>query len=228
MGTKMYIQNFRILAKLTFLPEQRVKFVLICFCLNRRQESKQRQERTSRLLVDVKAGVEHLADKLQHLKAPKGHVPQAQLSPSSDQYILDMLGTCEQKLLKLMEDLGGKDIQDVMKEMEDMEVLWNFLLIVFIYLLKFIFFDICLGVCCLCYAMFNCYAQHTRRVILCSSSQVFSFTKTGYQFCLSLTISCILPISLLVLYFASYQSHVFADYFCPWNRRLCKRWRISD
>jgi len=84
-------------------------------------ETKARQERTSHILVDVKAGVEHLADKLQHLKAPKGHVPQAQINPNSDEYILDLLGTCEAKLLKLLEELGGKDIQDVMKEMEDSE-----------------------------------------------------------------------------------------------------------
>ena len=50
-------------------------------------------------------------------------MPQAQLSPTSDEYILDLLGTCEQKLLKLMDDLGGKDINDVMKEMEDAEVM---------------------------------------------------------------------------------------------------------
>ncbi len=86
------------------------------------EESKQRQERSSRILVDVKAGIEHLADKLQYLKAPKGHVPQAQLTPGSDEYVLDLLGTTEQKLLKLMEDLGGKNIQDVMKEMEDLDV----------------------------------------------------------------------------------------------------------
>ncbi|XP_065068944.1 outer dynein arm-docking complex subunit 3-like [Rhopilema esculentum] len=85
------------------------------------EEAKQRQERSSRILVDVKAGIDHLADKLQYLKAPKGHVPQAQLTPGSDEYVLDLLGTIEQKLLKLMEDLGGKDIQDVMKEMEDLD-----------------------------------------------------------------------------------------------------------
>eukprot|EP00794_Sanderia_malayensis_P015955 gene15955-17560_t len=85
------------------------------------EEIKQRQERSSRILVDVKAGIEHLADKLQYLKAPKGHVPQAQLTPGSDEYVLDLLGTTEQKLLKLMEDLGGKNIQDVMKEMEDLD-----------------------------------------------------------------------------------------------------------
>lgn len=84
-------------------------------------EAKDRQERANKILVNVKAGIEHLADKLQHLKAPKGHVPQAQLSPTSDEYILDLLGTSEQKLLKLMDELGGKDINDVMKEMEDAE-----------------------------------------------------------------------------------------------------------
>jgi len=44
------------------------------------------------------------------------------LSPTSDEYILDLLGTCEQKLLKLMDDLGGKDVSEVLKEMEDAEV----------------------------------------------------------------------------------------------------------
>ncbi|CAH3114665.1 unnamed protein product [Porites lobata] len=87
----------------------------------RNAEAKDRQERANKILVNVKAGIEHLADKLQHLKAPKGHVPQAQLSPTSDEYILDLLGTSEQKLLKLMDELGGKDINDVMKEMEDAE-----------------------------------------------------------------------------------------------------------
>lgn len=48
------------------------------------------------------------------------------MSPTSDEYILDLLGTCEQKLLKLTDDLGGKDISDVMKEMEDAEVNLDF------------------------------------------------------------------------------------------------------
>ena len=80
------------------------------------EDSRTRQERASKTLINVKAGVEHLADKLQHLKAPKGHFPQAQLSPTSDEYVLDLLGQCEQKLLKLMDDLGGKDIEDILKE----------------------------------------------------------------------------------------------------------------
>ncbi|XP_015775617.1 PREDICTED: coiled-coil domain-containing protein 151-like [Acropora digitifera] len=90
----------------------------LCFSCT---DAKDRLDRASKTLVNVKAGIEHLADKLQHLKAPKGHVPQAQLSPTSDEYILDLLGTSEQKLLKLMDELGGKDVDEIMKEMEDAE-----------------------------------------------------------------------------------------------------------
>lgn len=35
----------------------------------RLEDSRVRQERASKTLINVKAGVEHLADKLQHLKA---------------------------------------------------------------------------------------------------------------------------------------------------------------
>jgi len=56
------------------------------------KEANARQEATSRILVDIKAGVEHLSDKLQNLKAPKGQVPLAKLSQASDEYALDLLG----------------------------------------------------------------------------------------------------------------------------------------
>ncbi|XP_046844613.1 outer dynein arm-docking complex subunit 3-like [Xenia sp. Carnegie-2017] len=86
------------------------------------EESRIRQERASKTLINVKAGVEHLADKLQHLKAPKGHVPRAQLAPTSDEYVLDLLGQCEQKLLKIMDDLGGKSLDDILKEDSEFRV----------------------------------------------------------------------------------------------------------
>jgi len=40
----------------------------------RRDEAAERLERASHVLVSVKAGVEHLADKLQHLKVVRIHV----------------------------------------------------------------------------------------------------------------------------------------------------------
>ena len=65
---------------------------LLSNIFSRLKATKQRQEHSSRILVDAKAGVEHLADKLQHIKTPKGQVPQAHLSPTSDEYILELLG----------------------------------------------------------------------------------------------------------------------------------------
>ena len=56
------------------------------------KEAKLRQETTSRILVNIKAGVEHLSDKLQYLKAPKTQVPQTNLNPTTEEYILDLLG----------------------------------------------------------------------------------------------------------------------------------------
>ncbi|KAK7466000.1 hypothetical protein BaRGS_00037437 [Batillaria attramentaria] len=87
----------------------------------RRDDADERLQRASRILVQVKAGVEHLADKLHHLKANKGHVPTAQIAPSSDEYVLDQLSTSEEKLLKLLEELDGKDLNEALRQMEEEE-----------------------------------------------------------------------------------------------------------
>lgn len=49
-------------------------------------------------------------------------MPQAQIAPSSDEYVLDQLSTCEEKLLKLLEELDGQDLNIVVKQMEEEEV----------------------------------------------------------------------------------------------------------
>lgn len=85
------------------------------------KDAKHQQKYLSSSLVDLKAGIEHLADKLQFLKATKSQVPVSHISAAGDEYILDLLGVCEQKLLRLMEELSGKDIQEVIKEMDDTE-----------------------------------------------------------------------------------------------------------
>nr|CAB3228204.1 IC4 DC2-related axonemal dynein intermediate chain 4 [Phallusia mammillata] len=87
----------------------------------RRDEASEKLERASHVLVSVKAGVEHLADKLQHLKVTKSHVPTAHLSPSSDEYVLDLLSVSEEKLLKLLEDLDGRELLDILRQMEEEE-----------------------------------------------------------------------------------------------------------
>ncbi|CAK8674702.1 outer dynein arm-docking complex subunit 3-like [Clavelina lepadiformis] len=85
---------------------------------SRRDDAAEKLERASHVLVSVKAGVEHLADKLQHLKVMKSHVPTAHLSPSSEEYVLDLLSVSEEKLLKLLEDLDGRELLDILRQME--------------------------------------------------------------------------------------------------------------
>ena len=49
-------------------------------------------------------------------------MPTAKIPATSDEYVLDQLSTCEEKLLKLLEELDGKDLNEVFKQMEDEEV----------------------------------------------------------------------------------------------------------
>ncbi|XP_064649660.1 outer dynein arm-docking complex subunit 3-like isoform X2 [Lineus longissimus] len=87
----------------------------------RQREASEKLEKSSQLLVKIKAGVEHLSDKLQHLKANKGQVPTAKISPTSDEYVLDLLSVSEEKLLKLLEELDGKNLEEIMTQMEEEE-----------------------------------------------------------------------------------------------------------
>ena len=47
-----------------------------------------------------------------------------EVSPTSDEYVLDQLSTCEEKLLKLMEELeaSGNDVDQLTQQMEAEEV----------------------------------------------------------------------------------------------------------
>ncbi len=52
-------------------------------------------------------------------------------SPSEDEYVLDQLAECEDKLQKVLEELDGKELQDVLKEMEDEDVSDNNVPVIF-------------------------------------------------------------------------------------------------
>ena len=40
----------------------------------------------------------------------------------SNEYVLDQLALCEEKLLKLMDDFGDTDLEKIQKQMEEEEV----------------------------------------------------------------------------------------------------------
>ncbi|XP_070684380.1 coiled-coil domain-containing protein 151 [Pempheris klunzingeri] len=70
-------------------------------------------------LSTVRAGSEHLADKLQHITLSED--TGADVSPDSDEFVVELMTQCELKLQLLHEELQGKDLTAVMKEMEEEE-----------------------------------------------------------------------------------------------------------
>ncbi|XP_069460330.1 outer dynein arm-docking complex subunit 3 isoform X2 [Ambystoma mexicanum] len=87
----------------------------------RREKAKENLERVTRVLSSAKAGVEHLANKLQHVKLPKSRAPALALSVDSEEYVLDLLAATEEKLMRLLEELEDKDIHELVKQMEEEE-----------------------------------------------------------------------------------------------------------
>ena len=47
------------------------------------------------------------------------------MDPSSDEFILDQLSSCEQKLVMLVEELSSRALDTIEKEMEDQEICFN-------------------------------------------------------------------------------------------------------
>ncbi|XDV36508.1 hypothetical protein PO909_006269 [Leuciscus waleckii] len=70
-------------------------------------------------LNTAKAGVKHLSDKLQHIPLMKGPTPQ--LPPDSEEQTLQLMSEVEQKLMLLKEELQGKDLATILKEIEEEE-----------------------------------------------------------------------------------------------------------
>uniref|UniRef100_A0A8C5QB76 Outer dynein arm docking complex subunit 3 n=1 Tax=Leptobrachium leishanense TaxID=445787 RepID=A0A8C5QB76_9ANUR len=87
----------------------------------KRNTFKEELERMSKILNSAKAGVEHLANKVQHVKVPRSRFPAPDFSPLSDEYVLDVLSITEEKLQKLLEELDGQDLREIAKQMEEEE-----------------------------------------------------------------------------------------------------------
>ncbi|XP_051563690.1 coiled-coil domain-containing protein 151 [Myxocyprinus asiaticus] len=84
-----------------------------------RDAYKDRLDWLTRTLGSVRAGVQQLSDKLQHIPLMKGPAPQ--LPPDPGEHVLQLLSEATQKLIRLKEELQGKDLVTIIKEMEDEE-----------------------------------------------------------------------------------------------------------
>ncbi|XP_056426382.1 outer dynein arm-docking complex subunit 3 isoform X2 [Hyla sarda] len=87
----------------------------------RRDKYKEEMEKMTKILVASKAGVEHLATKVQHIKVPRSHFPAKDPSSLTDEHILDLLDITDQKLLKLLEELDDQNIEEILRQMEEEE-----------------------------------------------------------------------------------------------------------
>jgi len=87
----------------------------------RMDNSKERLEKSSRVLTDAKSGIEHLAKKLYAIKTQSSQVQKSKISPTSDEYVLDQLSISEEKLLKLLEELeqSGKDVEELSRLIDE-------------------------------------------------------------------------------------------------------------
>ncbi|XP_056136493.1 coiled-coil domain-containing protein 151 [Lampris incognitus] len=81
--------------------------------------AKEQQEWLVKTLNTVGSEVEHLAYKLQHIKLDEDS--SALPPPDSEEFVVELLGQCEQKLQLLQKELKGKDLAALNKEMEDEE-----------------------------------------------------------------------------------------------------------
>ncbi|XP_018961565.1 outer dynein arm-docking complex subunit 3-like [Cyprinus carpio] len=76
-------------------------------------------DRLTQALNTVKAGVQQLHDKLQHIPLMKDPAPR--LPSDSEEHKLQLMSEVEQKLMLLKEELQGKDLATIMKELEEEE-----------------------------------------------------------------------------------------------------------
>lgn len=78
--------------------------------------AKERLDWLLKTLRTAQAGVEHLANKLQHISLSEDTVPE--VHPDSDHFVLELMAQCEKKLLSLHKELQGKDVPGILKELE--------------------------------------------------------------------------------------------------------------
>ncbi|TFK01404.1 mitochondrial peptide methionine sulfoxide reductase [Platysternon megacephalum] len=92
-----------------------------------RQEETQRDaakgqlDKVTRVLLVAKAGVEHLASKVQHIPLESGRFAGAPLDKAAGDYVLELLAQTEEKLLKVLAELSEQDQRELLKKIAEEE-----------------------------------------------------------------------------------------------------------
>ncbi|XP_069783755.1 outer dynein arm-docking complex subunit 3-like isoform X2 [Narcine bancroftii] len=85
----------------------------------RRDKLLEHLEYINRILLSIKAGVEHISEKVQHVQVD--NIATVVPSSTSDEYVLDLLSVTEVKLLHLYQQLRSLDLNKMLQLMEDDE-----------------------------------------------------------------------------------------------------------
>ncbi|XP_051778440.1 outer dynein arm-docking complex subunit 3-like [Erpetoichthys calabaricus] len=110
-GGARIIQEKKEIEDLTYTLEAELK---------RRDEAKKwAKELSNRTLNKVRAVLETLVEKLQHISKPKISPLSVRHVPSLEEYVLDLLSSVEKQLMVIMEEFRGKDLATIQKEMKD-------------------------------------------------------------------------------------------------------------
>ncbi|XP_043832970.1 outer dynein arm-docking complex subunit 3 [Dromiciops gliroides] len=80
--------------------------------------AKENLQNTILALQLAKAGVEHLAGKLQHIPVEKS---KKELNPNTVDYVLDVMAQNEERLLKLQSDMESRNVPDLLQQLADRE-----------------------------------------------------------------------------------------------------------
>nr|XP_025718830.1 coiled-coil domain-containing protein 151 isoform X1 [Callorhinus ursinus] len=87
----------------------------------RRTEAQDQLERARQAIQMTKEGLEHLAGKLNHITLVDGRFAGKVLDPQAADYLPDLLGLVEEKLLKLQAQLESHDVPDMLRHLADQE-----------------------------------------------------------------------------------------------------------
>ncbi|KAG3280259.1 outer dynein arm-docking complex subunit 3 isoform X2 [Ictidomys tridecemlineatus] len=87
----------------------------------RHADAQDQLERTLRAMQTTKENLEHLASKLNHIKVENGRFAGKELDPNAGDYLQNLLGLVEEKLLKLQAQLESHDVPEMLRHIADRE-----------------------------------------------------------------------------------------------------------
>ncbi|XP_050780985.1 outer dynein arm-docking complex subunit 3 isoform X1 [Gopherus flavomarginatus] len=90
-----------------------------------RDTAKRQLDKVTRVLLVAKAGVEHLASKVQHIWLESGRFAGAPPDKAAGDYVLELLAETEEKLLQVLAELSDHDQRELLQKITEEEFYAN-------------------------------------------------------------------------------------------------------